>query len=264
LGIDGPLVYEVVIPYLRPNRPPRITKVFVSPGSPQPGSEKRQGPVTQILPGGIQVDYTLQEGAKRNSAGVVSVDEAPWARVYRSVVWEVDDPDGDRLLYDIAFRPEGEATWTVLGKDVETNGYTWDSSAWPDGRYMVRVEAADSPDNPEAWTLRSSAESLPFEIDNTPPVLREIRAAVGTDDGKKSLRVSGRAEDSASRIARIEVSIDGKGWVPIASSDGILDSRIETFEGAVAIEGQEEPRFVAVRVRDEAGHGAVARAVIAP
>jgi hypothetical protein len=221
--------------------------------------------MTQFLEGGVKVDYTFPESGNKNGSFVNGrAADGPWARVFRSAVWDAQDPDGDRLIYEVAFRPLDDATWTVLEEEIRQPGYTWDASAWPDGRYVLRVSATDREDNPEAWALRTDAESVPFEVDNTPPVLENLKARVVSDGGERRVELTGRAVDEASRIAWLEVSFDGKGWHPLSSADGILDSRIESLDASVSIKGEEMPRFVAVRARDEVGHPVVGRAEIVP
>jgi hypothetical protein len=266
-GRDGVAIYEVAIPYLRPNRPPRIAKLLVSADAPKWSAERggRAGTMTQFLEGGVKVDYTFPEAGNKNGSMVNGrAAGGPWARAFRSAVWDAQDPDGDRLIYEVSFRPLDDETWTVLEEEIRQPGYTWDASAWPDGRYVLRVSATDSEDNPEAWALRTAAESVPFEVDNTPPILESLKARVVSDGDGKRVELTGRAVDEASRIAWLEVSFDGKGWRPMSSADGILDSRIESFDASVSIEAGEQPRFVAVRARDEVGHPVVGRAEIVP
>ncbi|MBU1699105.1 MAG: hypothetical protein KJ970_19805 [Candidatus Eisenbacteria bacterium] len=260
-GETGPKVYEVRTPYLRPNRPPRIRQIIVSPSEAMftGGTSVRPGTVSQTLPGGVQIDYTFQEAANRTNSLPAAKLMGPWAKIYRSAVWEADDVDGDRLSYDISFRPVDDNEWTLLEEEVMEPAYTWDASAWPEGKYQIRVRATDLPGNPEQWSLETIAESHPFEIDHTPPALENVRAQSIVDQEGRAILVSGRAVDMSQRIAALEVSFDGKGWKSIAPSDGILDSRIESFSARISI-GKDLPRFIAVRARDAIGHPAIARA----
>ena len=53
-----------------------------------------------------------------------------------------------RLTYDVYYRGESERTWKLLKKGLEENFYTINSDALPDGTYVLRVVASDSPSNP--------------------------------------------------------------------------------------------------------------------
>jgi sugar lactone lactonase YvrE len=263
---DGPRVYGVRIPYRRPNRPPVIRQIVVSPKAPEWREEGkgRPGTVTQTLPGGVQVDYTFPESANRNHGRPQRAVQGVWARVFRSAVWEAEDPDGDGLRFEVAFQVVGEEGWTILAEDLEDPAYTWDASAWPDGRYRLRVRATDAPDNPPGEALTATRISAPFEVDNTPPELEEVKARLLERSGKPVLEIRARARDGASPIRSLEYSLDGRSWEPLAPVDGILDGLQEEVRQTVDLGEDPVPHFVAVRARDAVGNARVARAVLEP
>ncbi len=50
-------------------------------------------------------------------------------------------------------------TWKLLRDKIRERYYSWDSTAFPDGEYVVRITASDAPSNPpdqalhvERWT----------------------------------------------------------------------------------------------------------------
>ena len=60
--------------------------------------------------------------------------------------------------------------------------WSWDSTAFPDGEYRIRVTASDLPGNPPADALSTAMVSDPFLIDNTPPRIAGL--AAGASGGK--------------------------------------------------------------------------------
>ena len=72
---------------------------------------------------------------------------------------------------------------------------SWESNTFPDGEYIIRVTASDSPDNPPDQALTASIESERFTIDNTAP---KITGLTGSKAGSK-ITVRWRAADRAQR-----------------------------------------------------------------
>ena len=80
-------------------------------------------------------------------------------------------------------RGDKETEWKLLKDKIAETLYLWDSTAFPDGDYRLRVTASDAPGNPPADALTTSMESDPFLIDNTPPSItgaRRRRAAAAS------------------------------------------------------------------------------------
>ena len=88
------------------------------------------------------------------------------------ISWQADDPDGDKLVYEVAFRGEGERDWKLLKKDLHESSLTIDGDALADGRYFFKVTASDREANPPAAAKEADLTSSPVLIDNTPPVIR--------------------------------------------------------------------------------------------
>ena len=88
-------------------------------GDLQPRSE----PVTQTLPGGQRVEYSLPK-----PAGQDALRELPtWARGLRTVQWKATDPNGDPLRYRVEVRPREREPWTEVGEDLDATSFTWDT-----------------------------------------------------------------------------------------------------------------------------------------
>ncbi len=135
------------------------------------------------------------------------------------ISWQADDPDGDKLVYSLYFRGEGERDWKPLKLNLHENTFTIDGDALADGRYSFRVMASDREANTPG--LEADLESSPVLIDNTPPVIT-ARPVLGN-------AVDFEVADGASALRRCEYSIDAGPWIPVSPVDGFLDSRTARF-----------------------------------
>jgi hypothetical protein len=142
-----------------------------------------------------------------------------------NVSWQAEDPDGDRLVYNLYFRGEGEREWKPLKVNVHENSVSVDGDALADGKYFFRVTASDREANPPAAAREVESISAPVLIDNTPPTI--VIGNQHTVNGK--VVVEFEAVDAASPLRRCEYSIDAQNWTPIQAADGIIDSLREKF-----------------------------------
>ena len=127
--------------------------------------------------------------------------------------------------------------------------YEWDTSALPEGKYRVRVEASDEQANPPGDVMTHAIDSAPFLVDNTPPVLQSLTMA------GRILRA--RAVDGVGPIVRIEIAVDGKlEWRPLAAADGVFDGPDESVDADVSSIVPPGSHIVTVRAFDEAGNSA--------
>ncbi len=252
----------VRIPYLGPNRAPEISEVSVATAWAEfqaSAGGQRAGSVRQSLPGGVQVEYSF-EGAPAGT-GEPQSRTGLWARSLRSATWKAIDPDLDGLEFDLYLRAVGEEEALPLKEDLTDTVYTWDSAAWPEGWYELKIVASDANGNAPGSGLSAERWSEPFQIDNTPPQLIDL--AIGREEGR--VVVTGRAQDGLSRIAAIEYSVNGEGWRPAMPEDGILDSRSESLRIAVPdLSDGRRPSVVGVRIADEIGHVASGRLRVPP
>lgn len=247
---------SIRIPYRGPNRAPRLWDVRVSEKSAelQGNGSAMGGPVRQTLPGGVQVDYTLGDVSRSSAA---SLDRAGhWARSLRTAIWSAADPDDDPLRFDLYLRALAEEGYLPLKLDVAQRAYSWDASAWPEGWYELKVVGRDEEGNPPHQGLVREAVSPPFQIDNSVPVLQDVRLR----ESGGAWELSGRAKDAHSRIAGLEFSLNGEGWRMMLPEDGLFDASEESFRVPLPEPDDGNPiSVVGVRAADEAGHLAVTR-----
>ncbi len=161
--------------------------------------------------------------------------------------WNVDNPDKDDLRYWLEYRQEGTKDWFSIlqpGEKLTKSNYSWDTSDLPEGQYRVRVVASDSPANPPDQALKHQLESHVVVVDNTPPVLENLRVEGRT--------LRGVAKDGVGPIARIEVAIAGTDdWYPIAPADGVFDETTEDFRVDLSSVVPPGAALLAVRAFDQ-------------
>jgi hypothetical protein len=166
------------------------------------------------------------------------------------LTWKIDNPDSDRVRYRVRYRGESQSIWRDILQPQETltaTDYQWNTSAVPDGWYVIAVEASDELSNPDALTLRSTSESEPLLIDNHPPAVSALTFSGG--------RVRGTATDAMGPVARLEAAIDGGEWRVIFPEDDLLDTREESFAIDVSSLAAGS-HIVAVRAVDGGGNQA--------
>ena len=117
-------------------------------------------------------------------------------------------------------RRQRKSTWQLLKDDVKEKYWSWDSTAFPDGEYVLRVTASDSPSNPRDQALDASLVSDPFLIDNTPPQI--LNLAASASGNKVSVRWT--AHDARSNIDKAEYSVNGGDWLLLEPVNKLTDS----------------------------------------
>ncbi len=171
--------------------------------------------------------------------------------------WAARDTNDDTLIYALYIRGRDEGTWKLLKDKLTTQFYSWDSTAFPDGAYYVKVAASDAPSNSEQDALTTEREAGPFVVDNTPPQIAELEAKAA--DGK--LRIRFRATDALSPIRKAEYSLDGSEWQLVLPLDQLSDSLQEHY--GFTLQGNTSGEHtIAVRVYDRIENLAVEKIVL--
>lgn len=255
----SPELESVDVAYLPKNVAPRIEQIEITPANYKfPATSAAVNPAGQP-----PQSLTLPAMGRHTESGTpfllenISVTPAmQFAKGYIGARWVAGDPNGDTLSYTVEIKGEGENQWKVLKKNVNEKYYSWDSTAFPDGEYRIRVVAGDSPSNPPQQALTASLESDPFTIDNTPP---RITGLVATRTSGK-LDVRWHAADALNNLAKAEYSLDGGDWVVVAPVTQLSDS--PDLDYTVTIEASEGEHTIAVRVSDENDNTATDKVVV--
>lgn len=218
---------SVSVSYLPQNSAPVARSILVltqvsTAAAAKPASTSTNGAATAAY--SITVTDTGDSGPA-TSTGTPTQTLSRAAAQQLLITWQADDPEGDRLVYSLYFRGEGELEWKLLKSGMHENSFTLDGDALADGRYYFRVVASDREVNPPGTARESDLISTPVLIDNTPPVLKA--GTPSRNSGAVDLEFE--ATDATSPLRRCEYSIDAGPWVPMVSEDGVIDSLSEKF-----------------------------------
>jgi len=241
-GIATPSLKRVSVAYLQKNLKPDIGAVTI--GSEQ--KERSEGPP-------IRPPSRGPNGEERGN----NPRQVPLSGK-KTIKWQARDPNGDSLEYSLYFRGLGEQNWKLLEEELRKTSYPLDSESFPDGAYLIKVVATDSLSNPKELALSYEEVSDPFEIDNTPPMVVELKAQAA---GDKKYTVTGKVEDAASYIKSMVYSVDGGDWELVFPSDQILDNKVEDFSFSTEVLADGEHTIV-VKASDAAGNVGSAKTVI--
>jgi hypothetical protein len=168
---------------------------------------------------------------------------------YRTVLWDASDENGDELSYALSIRKEGESEWRVLRPARGETIFAFDTLAYSDGTYFLKVTASDVPSNPPGTELQAERVGPPFVIDNSLPTVKGFTVARGGG----GLNMSFQAQDAFSTIEEVKVLVRPGEWRVVFPVDGIADSTTESFKFSMKLPANAE-NLVTVRVRDAFGN----------
>ena len=251
-GSSSPELASLEAAYLPVNLAPRVTGTTLHP----PGlafEEMLNSSAPRLQ--GMENRPEATDAARRGQSGS-ALPAGSGRQLYlhgvRTATFRAADPNGDRLRYRVSYRRQGDVPWQPLRSGLSKTIVAWDTSTMPDGRYELRVEAEDSPDNPPGETLTGTRVSRPFTVDNTPPVISDLTVGV---DGT----IRFRASDAGSPIRRASVSVDGGPARVVRPVDGIADSTSEDYDAQLD-DFPEGAGSVIVKVEDDMGNWGAAEA----
>jgi hypothetical protein len=172
--------------------------------------------------------------------------------------WEATDPNNDALQFAVYFRQGAESPWILLKDKLTDTSFDWDTRAVADGRYEVKVVASDASANVPGEGKTASRVSDPILIDNTPPVIGDLKY----DQAGQEVKVSFRVVDRSGTVAGADYAVDSsKDWQAILPSDNIWDSPEET--AAFKIDAlQPGAHQVTIRATDAKGNQAFENIIV--
>jgi len=252
----SPELESVDVAYLPKNVEPRIDEIEMTPPNYKfPAANPLLTPSqTLSLP-----PLGRRPAASTPSFSIDSTTSTPamqWAKGFVGARWLASDPNGDSMVYAVEIRGANEKEWKLLKDKVAEKYLSWDSTAFPDGDYRLRVTASDLPGNPPSEALATRMESDVFIIDNTPPAITGLAA---TRNGGK-LAVRWHAADALHNISKAEYSVDGGEWTVAAPVTKLSDSPELDYD--LSLDAAPGEHTIAVRVADEYDNQAADKVVV--
>ncbi len=246
-----PEIDSVDAAYLSRNVAPRVDEI-----EPTPANYRFPAPIG-LLP--TATSLTLPPMGKHVSSSSPSersdgsTPTMSFAKGWIGTRWLASDENGDALSYTLQIRGVNEKEWKPLKEKLREHYFSFDSTAFPDGEYRLRVIASDAPSNTPQDALTGELVSPTVLIDNTPPVISGLSAAGGTAKWK--------AADALNVIRKCEYSLDGGDWTIVNPVTGLSDSLTLDYELKLAGVAAGE-HTLAVRATDEYDNTAVAKAIL--
>jgi len=104
--------------------------------------------------------------------------------------------------------------------------FDWDTRGVADGRYEIKVTASDAESNPRGQGKTASRVSNPAVVDNSAPVIGDVKAAAQGNEARIELRVVDRTSTVAALVYSVDSNAD---WQTVLPSDKIADSPEERY-----------------------------------
>jgi hypothetical protein len=171
--------------------------------------------------------------------------------------WVAGDDNNDTLIYTVEIRGVSETSWKLLKDKLKEKYISWDSTAFPDGEYRLRVTASDLPSNTKEDALTGQLESEVFVIDNTPP---RITGLGGARSGSR-IEAHWHAGDALSVVTKAEYSVDGGEWTVVDPVTKLSDSKELDYKLMLADASAGE-HTIAVRVTDDFDNQSTEKVVV--
>jgi hypothetical protein len=205
----------------------------------------------------IAVACTVPNQAPRVESVAVSPLKSAGKHGVFKISYVTKDDNDDKLIYTIDFRKLGRTNWIQIKDDLEASSFEWDGKTVEDGRYEIRVTASDERSNTTSTKLTGSRISEPVVVDNTGPVVKNMKLTSSLkDDGK--YRVLGiEVADELSAIDKLDYTIDSNDdWIGTVPDDLVYDTTEENF--TIRINAEEDlpkgDHVITVKVSDAVGN----------
>jgi hypothetical protein len=172
------------------------------------------------------------------------------------ISYRTKDENSDKLIYRIDFRKFGRTNWIELKDELDAASFEWDGKAVEDGRYEVRVTASDERSNTTSTKLSGSRISDPVVIDNTGPVVKNIKmSSARKNAGYRIFEIE--VQDEFSAIGKLEYTLDSNtDWISTVPEDLVYDTKNEMF--AIRIDAKKDlPRgdhVLTIKASDAVGN----------
>jgi len=239
-GKLSPHLQKVSLFYLQTNVAPRIIKLALLPAN----QVYLKPPEREEVIWGLEKSPT-QKSKDKNENRTYVIRKKVERKGFQTVEWEASDENGDNLVYNFYIKREDENKWRILKENWSDNIFTFDTLSFPDGVYLIKLVVSDLPSNPLGKERKTEKISQPLVIDNSIPVVKSFQAL----EEKNKLEVTFEAEDAFSYIKEVKYLIRPNEWQTIFPTDGICDSKKESFKISVRLRPNSD-NLITVKVED--------------
>lgn len=251
---------SVGVAYQMKNVAPVMAQIEITPPNYRfpapPAIAAASGPAPTLVLPAMSLTPRRPAPSSGNPAESLTTPALTFAKGQIGARWLAEDDNGDTLQFKVEIRGANETAWKLVRDKVREGYLSWDSTAYPDGKYVLRVTASDAASNPPDQALTALRESDPFLIDNTPPVITCCKVS-----GSAALTVQFHAKDELSTLSNAEYSVNGGDWILVEPTTRLSDSPEHDYRVALAARPAGEVT-VAVRVEDGFGNQTVAKTVL--
>ncbi|MBP7571207.1 MAG: SMP-30/gluconolactonase/LRE family protein [Acidobacteria bacterium] len=255
---ESPVLTSVTTAYLQRNLRPRVTGITVYPpgivfqkpfstGETEIAGFEEGWPDTRPSPAALAAGTPTPSSSQGPALG-----RRTYQKGLQAFTWKAEDDNDDNLQYDVLYRRETDVAWKTVRRAITDQLFVWDTTSVPNGTYILRIVATDAPSNPPGAALAGEADSVSFDVDNTPPSIQVTGVRRQGDANVIAFEV----RDDHAAVQRVDFSNDGTRWRPIYPVDGICDSHVERFE--LTVDG--DPANVVIRAMDAMSNVSTARA----
>ena len=250
----SPTVEAVAVAFQQRNLPPVVKSITV-----HPAGEAFQKPISvsgepEIL--GLDTDpLSDRAAAQRAPAGsppAISFSRKLYQRGLRTFSWQAEDPNADALVFDVEYRAVGDDRWQPLRHGPRRAGLRLGHGDRAERALPAARGRVGRPGQPARLRPHRLEGQRVVRGGQPPPSI----AATLDPGGANRIRVTVR--DDASPVRRLETSTDAGRWEEVHPTDGIADSREETYEIPLP-PSKGRPRIVVLRATDLLGNVATAR-----
>jgi hypothetical protein len=260
---DGksPELAYVELAYLGKNVAPLVEEIEMTPPNyrfPAPASSLLTPSATLSLP-----TLNRRRSASASTGGSTPAEPSTTspamnlAKGFLGARWLAGDDNGDTLEFSVDMRGAQEAAWKPLRDKIRDRYFSFDSTTFPDGEYVLRVTASDAPSNPPVESLKHTLEGPAFLIDNTPPRILDLATTV---QGSR-IEIRWRAVDALSVLGKAEYSVNGGEWLVAAPVTRLTDSAEHEYRLTIERPSAGEVT-IAVRVADGYDNQSVEKVVV--
>lgn len=205
----------------------------------------------------VAVASTVPNLAPKIESVTVGRVEAPGKTGVFKISYKAKDDNGDKLIYRIDFRKVGRTNWLELKDQLEADNFEWDGKTVEDGRYEVRVTASDERTNTSSTKLTGSRISDPVVIDNTGPVIKDVKITSVVKNNEPYRVFEFKVLDELSAIGQLEYTVDSNAeWIGTVPNDLVYDTTEENF--TIEIDAKKKlpkgEHIITIKVSDAVGN----------